>query len=237
MKPVFLYALIILTRIFSDIPILWMFYLLHFQNEGSGGVPDAMLNAVLFISFGAFHSLLARNFAKKHIAKLVGDSLVRTVYVFIAGLTLLLVLSLWRPISGVLWRVDGILYWFISILYLGCIAGMIYTTFFIDYLDFLGIRTHIRSMKNRPNKPPVFSVKGPYVYCRHPMYLLLLIALWLAPVMTLGRLEFAFLCSIYLVIGTFLEERNLRDELGEIYDLYRANVPMWIPRLRPWRYE
>jgi protein-S-isoprenylcysteine O-methyltransferase Ste14 len=32
-----------------------------------------------------------------------------------------------------------------------------------------------------------------------------------------------------------LEERNLRQELGPGYDLYRANVPMLIPRLTPWR--
>lgn len=51
--------------------------------------------------------------------------------------------------------------------------------------------------------------------------------------MTYGRLEFALLGSIYLIIGTFFEERNLREELGEVYNLYRENVPMWIPRLRP----
>jgi protein-S-isoprenylcysteine O-methyltransferase Ste14 len=93
------------------------------------------------------------------------------------------------------------------------------------------------SMKNRPAKSPVFSAKGPYAYCRHPMYLFLLIALWMGSVMTYGRLEFALLGSTYLIIGTFFEERNLREELGEVYNLYRENVPMWIPRLQPWRFE
>jgi len=37
--------------------------------------------------------------------------------------------------------------------------------------------------------------------------------------------------------GHFLEERTLRQELGEAYDHYRVNVPMWIPRLTPWKFE
>jgi hypothetical protein len=59
-----------------------MFYFLHFQKEGSGGVSDALFNAALFISFGALHSLLARNFAKAQAAKLVGEHFVRIVFVF-----------------------------------------------------------------------------------------------------------------------------------------------------------
>jgi protein-S-isoprenylcysteine O-methyltransferase Ste14 len=97
---------------------------------------------------------------------------------------------------------------------------MIYATSFIDYLDFVGIRAHLRAMRNRPHRRPVFSVKGPYAYCRHPLYLLLLIAFWLAPVMTLTRFEFALIGSVYLVIGTYFEERNLGKELGEVYALY-----------------
>jgi protein-S-isoprenylcysteine O-methyltransferase Ste14 len=239
MKRTFLYVVIILTRILADLPLYWMFYVLHFpfQKQGSGGIPEAMFNAALFISWGAIHSLLARDFAKKRMAKLVGDNFVRTGYVWIAGITLTLVLLLWRPVSGVLWQADGILYWLLTLLYFGFIAGMIYTTFFIDYLDFVGIRAHLRAMRNRPHRPPVFSVKGPYAYCRHPLYLLLLISFWLTPVMTLTRFEFALIGSVYLVIGTYFEERNLRQELGEVYELYQANVPMWIPRLSPWKYK
>ena len=55
--------------------------------------------------------------------------------------------------------------------------------------------------------------------------------------MTLTRFEFALIGSVYLVIGTYFEERNLRQELGEVYELYQANVPMWIPRLSPWKYK
>lgn len=66
------------------------------------------------------------------------------------------------------------------------------------------------------------------------MYGFLLMALWIGPVMPFGRLVIAALASVYVLAGTLLEERSLRAELGEVYDVYRAHVPMWIPRLTPW---
>jgi protein-S-isoprenylcysteine O-methyltransferase Ste14 len=69
------------------------------------------------------------------------------------------------------------------------------------------------------------------------MYALFLVALWVGPHMTFGRVEFALIGSLYLLLGTFLEERNLRKELGGVYDLYRDHVPMWIPRMTPWKQE
>ncbi len=67
------------------------------------------------------------------------------------------------------------------------------------------------------------------------MYLAMLAAFWVGPVMSCGRLEFVALSTLYLFVGLRLEERNLRQELGPEYDLYCANVPVLIPRLTPWR--
>ena len=67
------------------------------------------------------------------------------------------------------------------------------------------------------------------------MYLAMLGAFWVGPVMSSGRFEFSALATLYLLVGLRLEERNLREELGPEYDLYCANVPMLIPRARPWR--
>jgi len=57
---------------------------------------------------------------------------------------------------------------------------------------------------------------------------------WAIPVMTYDRLEFAVLGTIYTVAGIYFEERNLSEELGEVYALYKSEVPMLIPRLKPW---
>jgi len=98
-------------------------------------------------------------------------------------------------------------------------------------------RKIVRHFSGEPNPPLALCLKGPYRYCRHPVYLASIATLWIGPVMTAGRLEFAILVTIYVLIGTWFEERDTGKEMGEAYDLYQANVPMWIPRLTPWRGE
>lgn len=236
MRRFFLYFLLALTRIVADLPLLWMFFFLHFQEKGSGGISEGLANAGLLVSFGLLHSVLARDFGKRWLANLVGEEYVRRLYVWVGAGTLALLLYFWQPLSGTVWQARGAGYWVLTAAYLACITGLIYTTFFIDYADFLGIRSLLRRLRNQPPKPPLFSVQGPYAYCRHPMYVFLLGVFWIGPTMTYGRLEFALLGSLYLLLGSIFEERNLRAELGNVYDLYRANVPMWIPRLHPWKY-
>ncbi len=40
---------------------------------------------------------------------------------------------------------------------------------------------------------------------------------------------------IYIIIGTYLEDRDTIKELGEDYVKYSQNVPMLLPRLSPWK--
>lgn len=229
-----LYVLVGLLRAVADLPVVWMLLFLHFPRQGSGGISAAAFNAALFASFATIHSALARDRPKQAIASLLGAAYVRPLYVAIGGLTLSGVLYLWRPLTGAWWRGTGAAYWALSLLFLVAVAGLSYTASLIDYPQFLGIRSLLRAARGQPPKLPVFSAEGPYAYCRHPMYSFLLMALWVGPVMTSGRAEFAALGTVYLLAGTLLEERNLRKELGAVYDVYAAKVPMWIPRLSPW---
>jgi protein-S-isoprenylcysteine O-methyltransferase Ste14 len=123
----------------------------------------------------------------------------------------------------------------LSALYVASLAGLVYITTRFDYHEFLGLRRLDSRLTDRPPRPPALSVDGAYGYCRHPMYLAMLAAFWVGPVMSYGRLEFVALSTLYLFVGLRLEEGNLRQELGPEYDLHRANVPMLIPRVTPWR--
>jgi methanethiol S-methyltransferase len=50
--------------------------------------------------------------------------------------------------------------------------------------------------------------------------------------MTLNLLAFNLLSTIYFYIGAWHEERSLQEEFGQEYELYRKQVPMFIPRVR-----
>jgi len=228
-------ALAVATRVTTDVPLLWMFVAIHLAWPGHGGIENVLWNASAFAAWALLHSLLARDAGRRVLSRWVGADFVRIGYVVVAGLTLSGLLLAWRPVSGQVWAATGAAAWVLSLLYVASLVALVFITLHFDYAEFLGLRRIADRVASRPTRPAALSVEGPYAYCRHPMYLAMLAAFWVGPVMTLGRLEFATLSTLYLLIGLRLEERNLRRELGPEYDLYCANVPMLAPRLTAWR--
>ena len=80
-------------------------------------------------------------------------------------------------------------------------------------------------------------VRGPYRHVRNPMIsgvgaVVAGEAALLGSVPLLGWLAaFAAVNAVYMPL---VEEPGLQRRFGADYDRYRANVPRWLPRLRPW---
>lgn len=68
-------------------PQLWLGYFLFIPRTGTGGPGDALFNAFLMLAWGAIHSILARDFCKKVLARAVGEDFVKLVFVSVAGIT------------------------------------------------------------------------------------------------------------------------------------------------------
>jgi protein-S-isoprenylcysteine O-methyltransferase Ste14 len=73
---------------------------------------------------------------------------------------------------------------------------------------------------------------GFYCHLRNPLFFFGALFLWLFPIMTANLLTFNLLATLYFYIGALHEEKSLRKEFGEEYEVYRRKVPMFIPRLR-----
>jgi len=78
---------------------------------------------------------------------------------------------------------------------------------------------------------------GPYRFVRNPMIsgvalMLIGMAVFLGSwIMGVWASVFVLFNSVYFVL---LEEPGLERRFGEAYRIYKANVPRWIPRKRPW---
>ena len=88
------------------------------------------------------------------------------------------------------------------------------------------------------NPPQRLVVRGVYRYVRNPMiagvhFLLLGEAVLAASLPLLGF--FALVLIVNAVYIPLSEEPGLAKRFGEEYEVYRRNVPRWIPRWRPWQ--
>jgi protein-S-isoprenylcysteine O-methyltransferase Ste14 len=101
-------------------------------------------------------------------------------------------------------------------------------------VDMFGMDAVIKNQKDEQPVSKPFTVRGPYRWVRHPLYLFTIMLFWSCPVITADRLLLNVLWTLWIVIGTMLEERELIDDFGDDYRDYQAKVPMLLPRtLRP----
>ena len=80
-------------------------------------------------------------------------------------------------------------------------------------------------------------VRGPYRRVRNPMISGLLCVL-LGETLLFGSAAllawFAVVFALNAIYFPLVEEPGLRRRFGADYEAYRAAVPRWLPRLRPW---
>ncbi|NWH09521.1 MAG: isoprenylcysteine carboxylmethyltransferase family protein [Alphaproteobacteria bacterium] len=89
-----------------------------------------------------------------------------------------------------------------------------------------------------PIAPPTrLVVTGFYRHVRNPIYVGLLIIL-AGETLLLARPGVLIWAAIFWlgchVFVSSYEEPTLAERFGREYEIYRANVPRWIPRLTPW---
>ncbi len=113
---------------------------------------------------------------------------------------------------------------------------LFFRAFFFDYdsLSFFGIRQALNYAKPMASsKPGELRQNGLLGIVRHPMYSALLIYLW-CQTFRIIDLVINTLLTLYILIGTWLEERKLILEFGEAYIRYQRQVPMLVPSVTKW---
>jgi len=184
------------------------------------------VNIALYAVFALHHSVFARLGAKRWVKATFPAHLERAIYVWIASALFIALCLLWQPLPGHVFTLSGASRWAVHALQgagaLVAIAG----SRGIDLKEFMGVRDVARECGH---EPPVASnaeliASGAYRYVRHPLYLGVILLLGCTPDMTVGRLLFAGLSTIYIVVAIPFEERTLAEVHGGAYHDYRRRV-------------
>jgi protein-S-isoprenylcysteine O-methyltransferase Ste14 len=183
---------------------------------------------LLTLGYGALHSLLASLPAKAAARRWFGpvaDRVYRIMYNLVAVLTLLPVLSLLLHNMGPVLVALSWPLWLVALAAQGALLGLMYVSFLqSDPQSFFGIR----QLGGLPETPRLLN-GGAYRVVRHPLYTLGLAILWCVPILTAGTLALDLAITLYILIGSELEERRLMVQFGDEYRRYRGTVARLIP--------
>lgn len=187
------------------------------------------VNGGLLALFAVQHTIMARKAFKRRWTRLVPAQVERATFVLVTCVILTATFWQWRHLPGTLWQVDGPAAWLLrGVSFLGW-GIVLFSSFLIDHFELFGLRQVVRHFRGLPVAAPTFRERSLYRMVRHPLMLGFLLAFWSTPVMSMGHLFFAAMCTGYILFGIQVEERGLVTEHGEAYLDYRRRVPMLVP--------
>lgn len=131
-----------------------------------------------------------------------------------------------------LWQWQGVGLWVTNGLALASGVGFILSLKAYDMEEFWGTR-QVRAGSHDVHDQERFQISDFHRFVRHPWYFFLLVLLWTRD-LTTSQFTAYLMLTLYLVIGSRMEERKLLRYHGEVYRRYRQRVPGLFPL--PWRY-
>jgi protein-S-isoprenylcysteine O-methyltransferase Ste14 len=196
-----------------------------------GGVTNTCLSLLFFVQ----HSGMVRQSFKRWLARFVPEHSLGAIYSIVSSVILLSVVLAWQESQQVIATATGMLWWTARVLFFLALGGLIWGMLSLKGFDAFGLRPIQCRLRTGTSSSSVFEVRGPYRWVRHPLYACVLLMIWSYPHLTVDRLLFNLLWTVWIVIGTLLEERDLVAEFGGRYRGYQHNVSLLIPhRIAGW---
>jgi protein-S-isoprenylcysteine O-methyltransferase Ste14 len=134
------------------------------------------------------------------------------------------------------WRVHGAPGWFVPVR----VAGGVLVLVALVVLVSAFVRFVVEGLGTPAPVAPTerLVVGGLYRYVRNPMYVAVLAAIFgqAAVLAQPSLVVYGLLCGVAMFsFARWYEEPTLLRQYGSSYAEYRAGVPGWWPRVRPWR--
>lgn len=190
---------------------------------------------VYLCGYCALHSWLASLSCKGWCARRWPHAMryYRLLFNLLAVLLLIPVVMLLAAAAGPkLWQWTGVWAWLMHGLTLAALLGFASSLRIYDLSQFSG-SAQLRQRQSDPEQQARFHLGWWHRWVRHPWYFFALLLIW-SRELDAAQVLTSLLLSLYLVLGSWLEERKLIVQFGEAYRQYRQLVPGLLPL--PWRF-
>ena len=212
--------------LFGAFLIIGPFTIIRFDaSEAQVLVWDGLLSALFFMQ----HSGMVRVSFQTWFSSVVPRYYHPAIYAIASGTALTAVVILWQTSPTVLFQIQGPLQLLPRAFTLLAIAGFVWGVHALREFDPYGVVPIKVRLRGKELRPPKFVLKGPYLWVRHPLYFFTLVLIWSVPDVKADRLLLNVLWTAWLILGAYLEERDLVAAFGETYRQYQKTVPMLLP--------
>lgn len=195
-----------------------------------GPARSLLLDSFLCMVFFIQHSVMARRSFRQQLTRILPKKYFGPFYAVASGIVLLFLVLLWQESAYQLFEARGVVRSILRAAFLLAILNVIWVLS-VGLLPLFRLQTIVDELRRVKPQPASLIVHGPFRRTRHPLYFSSLVLLWSYPDLTLDRLLLNVLFSIWVIVGTLLEERDLNAGFGDSYRDFRKRVPMLIPRL------
>ncbi len=196
-------------------------------NLSTGGA--LFFDGALCLAFFLQHSGMVRKSFQRKLGVFVPEHFHGAIFAIASGIVLFVLLLLWQPTEPMLASARGLLRWLLHGVFLSAVLGFVWGIRALGSFDAFGIRPIRTALHGKVFREVPFTIRGPYRWVRHPLYACFLVLLWSYPDVTADRLLLNISWTLWIIVGTVLEERDLVIEFGESYRMYQRQVPMLLP--------
>lgn len=205
---------------------------------GISSLQTSSITSALFVNlgliglFGLQHSVMARSGFKKWLTGFIPEAAERATFMLMSGVVTMLAIYFWQPLPGTVWSVENpvaqVVLW---IVYALGWSYLFIATFVTNHFELMGLRQVYLYFTQRAYTSLPFTRKLMYRYSRHPMMLGFLIGMWALPVMSVSHFMMSLLFTLYIVVGVYLEEKDLVERFGVTYRNYKKEIATLIPKI------
>lgn len=186
---------------------------------------DAMLCLLFFVQ----HSAMIRKGFRQRLTAIVPHHYQGALYTVASSAALIILVIFWQSSNLTLLDLQGQIRWATHGIFVASLIGIVWSMRALRAFDMFGVQPILSHVRGSRVQTMPFSIRGPYKWVRHPSYFFILVLIWCCPNVTTDRFLFNLLFTTWIVLGTFLEERDLVAEFGDSYLNYQGKVPMLIP--------
>ena len=188
-----------------------------------------IFDAFLCLLFFTQHSLMARKPFRQRLSRTLPVQYTGAFYAEASGIAVLALVVFWQETAYTLVSPQGLIHLILRAIFVMAIAGVAWTIWTLGLFVNFRLQPMVDDLRDKQSASRLVTDRGPYRWVRHPLYLSSLLMIWSNPNLTLDRLLFNLLFTVWVIVAILLEERGLVATFGEAYRSYQREVPLLIP--------